>query len=390
MPDVDAFDQLESSFRDGGAAAMLDTLCAQLDTEARHHELFEALKLRLRHGLGLPLFSSVAEELPPGPLRDQLEAGLLDACRAVGGKLLDAGRIRDAWTYLRPVGDLPGLRESLARIEPTEENAGELIELYLQESLDLQRGFELLLRYYGTCNTITTYDSSMYGQPRAARAVGAKLLVQHLHAELLHRLREHLRRLEVDAGGEQGTEPDIERLLEAEPRLMAEGAYHIDTTHLASVTRIARHTLDADSWRLARQLCAYGRQLDAALQYSDAAPFEELYAASDRYFAALLGEASDEQLEYFRERAEGVDPYHETTYVREVYVDLLARCGRAAEAWRESIRLLPAGMQTTGLAPSLLELADSGRLYEPLRELARTRQDRLTFALSLAQSTVWH
>lgn len=382
MHDLDAFDQLESSFRAGGAAAMLDTLCAQLDTEARHHELFEALKLRLRQRLGLPLFSSAAEELPPGPLRDQLEAGLLDACRVVGGKLLDAGRIRDAWTYLRPIGDLPSLRESLARIEPTEENAGELIELYLQESLDLERGFELLLRYYGTCNTITTYDSSMYGQPRVARAVGAKLLVRHLHEELLHRLREHLRRL----GSEDPDESDVRRLLAREPRLMAEGAYHIDTTHLASVTRIARNTLDNESWQLARQLCDYGQQLDASLQYSDAAPFEELYAASDRYFAALLGESSNAHLGYFRERAEGIDPYHETTYVREVYVDLLARCGRVADAWAEAIRLLPAGMQTTGLAPSLLELADHGQLYQPLRQLARERQDRLTFALSLAQS----
>jgi hypothetical protein len=72
--------------------------------------------------------------------------------------------------------------------------------------------------------------------------------------------------------------------------------------------------------------------------------------------------------------------------VREVYVDLLARCGRVTDAWAEAIRLLPAGMQTTGLAPSLLELADHGRLYQPLRQLARERQDRLTFALSLAQS----
>ncbi len=376
----DPFLQLETVFQQQGPAALLDQLVAQLDAEGRYHELFEAMKMRVRHRLQLPLWISQPEELEAGTLRDQLEAGLLEACQYVGSRLMKAGRIRDAWSYLRPVGDLASLRTQLAQVEPNDENAGELIELYLHEGLDLERGFTLLLKHYGTCNTITTYESSMYGRPRAQRAVGARLLVRQLYAELRGRLDEHLSRHGLSSGGDGET---LEHLLTRCPELMADGAYHIDTTHLGSVVRIARGTLDPESWRLARELCAYGRRLDAMLQYQDQPPFEDLYATSDRFFSILLGSDSDEHLDYFRERAEATDPYHETTHVREVYVDLLSRSGRAELAWKEAVRLLPPGMQTTGLAPSLLELAEQSEAYAALGELARERQDRLTYCLAL-------
>jgi hypothetical protein len=376
----DPFAQLESSLHQCGPAGLLDQLCTQLDTEARYHELFEAMKIRIRHRLQLPLWSTAPDELAAGSVRDQLEAGLLEACQYVGNRLLQAGRIRDAWSYLRPVGDLASLRTQLAQIQPTDENAGELIELYLQEGLDLEKGFQLLLKHYGTCNTITTYETSMYGRPRDQRAVGARLLLRQLHQELRVRLLEHLERL---TGQPADPQPSICEMLERHPQLMADGAYHTDTTHLASITRIARNTLDHDSWQLARELCAYGQRLDVSLQYHDGPPFEDLYPTSDRFFAALLDDQRDAQLAFFRERADATDPYHETTHVREVYVDLLARCGRAKEAWEEAIRLLPPGMQTTGLAPSLLELAQQSGQQRQLCELARAREDRLTFTLGL-------
>lgn len=380
MNSSDPFLQLEMVFQQQGPDALLERLVSQLDAEGRYHELFEAMKMRVRQRLHLPLWMTQPDELEAGQLRDQLEAGLVDACQYVGSRLLQAGRIRDAWSYLRPIGDLAAIRSQLAQIEPTDANAGELIELYLHEGLDLERGFSLLLQFYGTCNTITTYESSMYGRPRAQRAVGARLLVRQLHTELRGRLDDHLERLGLPRGGPAET---IAQSLVRCPDLMAEGAYHIDTTHLGSVVRIARATLDRESWLLARDLCAYGLSLDAMLQYQDQAPFENLYGTSDRYFATLLGDASDEHLGYFCERAEATDPYHETTHVREVYVDLLSRSGRGDRAWQEAVRLLPAGMQTTGLAPSLMELAEQSGSYVELGELARERQDRLTFCLAL-------
>ena len=50
------------------------------------------------------------------PLRSQLEAAYLAACREVGELLLEAGRLREAWMYLRPAGDKLAVRRQLARL----------------------------------------------------------------------------------------------------------------------------------------------------------------------------------------------------------------------------------------------------------------------------------
>jgi hypothetical protein len=60
----------------------------------------------------------------------------------------------------------------------------------------------------------------------------------------------------------------------------------------------------------------------------------------------------------------------------------LARCGRAHDALEESLRLIPEGIQLTGRAPSLFELAAACGDYEPLANLCRRRGDALGYAMS--------
>ncbi|MCA9169114.1 MAG: hypothetical protein KDB23_15675 [Planctomycetales bacterium] len=383
MPDAEIFLDLDKTLANDGPLAMLDRLAAQLQEAHKYHEWFEARKLRLRHSLGLPLLPVQADEHVPEATRTKLDEGLIEACREVGTWLLRAGRVRESWHYLRAVGDREFVRNELAELTPTAENLDEFLELWLHEGLDYERGFAALLEQYGTCNSITTYDSVMYGKPRADRAIGARLLVRHLHAELIGNLRAHLER----TGGFVPAEFHVSSLIAEHDWLFADHTYHIDTTHLASVVRFARDVDDVESQQLASELAEYGMHLDATLQYPGDPPFDDLYPASLRYFRALLGEEVEETLEYFRERAEQANPREDTTIAIEVYVDLLARLGQARLAIDECLRLIPAGIPLTGRAPSLYELAASCGDFCPLTELSRIRGDLIGYALSKLSSS---
>ncbi len=375
------FDDLDAVLAQKGPGGVLDQLVQRLRVDESHHELFEALKMKLRHDLGLPLrYGDSGDELNEST-REKLELGLIDACREVGILLMRQGSIRDAWMYLRPVGDAAVVLSELDQLEPHEENVDEFIELCLQEGLDLDRGFRLMLQHYGTCNSITTFESAMYGQPRAKRQIGARLLVQHVHEELIENIRAHIAR-EKEMESPPG---NIIELIDGKSWLFEDGSYHVDTTHLSSVVRFARDLEDAESLRLALELTAYGSQLDPQLQYPGDSPFADFYQSHKLYFSALLGEDVDEAVDYFKQLAEGVDPYEDSTSAIEVYVDLLARLGRERQAIDESLRLIPENIQTTGQAPSLLDLSEACGNYEQLRAICRKRRDVLGYALGLIQ-----
>ncbi len=86
------FTALEQAFATGGCDAALASLAKQLEAEHHYHELFEALKMQVRHRLRLPLVTgeSNPDELSES-VRNELENGLIDACRRVGTLLLKQG-----------------------------------------------------------------------------------------------------------------------------------------------------------------------------------------------------------------------------------------------------------------------------------------------------------
>ena len=165
-----------------------------------------------------------------------MEQAYLEACREVGAALLGAGQLREAWMYLRPVGDNALVAQALAGIEPNEENLSDLIEISLHEGVSVPLGYRLVLEHYGTCNAITMFDSMVAGRPGKDQQAAADLLVRHLHRELLANVRTDIKR-------QEGTEPPGETLLELVAErdwLFGQHNYHVDTTHLASTVRLAR------------------------------------------------------------------------------------------------------------------------------------------------------
>lgn len=372
--------QFQSALQQRGVPGALEHLASRLREGQRFHELFEALKMRVRHELGLPLsYSDSGDELDEAT-RARLEEGLLDACREVGTALLRAGAIREGWMYLRPVGDRKLVAAELAQIETTEDNLDQLIDVTLHEGVDTARGFSLILQHHGTCNAITTYESIVSRQGNAAQQAAAGLLVEHVHRDLLAAVRADIARNE----GKEPLETTLGELVRDRDWLFGEYSYHLDTTHLASTVRASRVLQEPRLLRLAVDLTEYGRRLSPQFRYKGEPPFEDLYPTHALYLRALLGEDIDEALKFFRERAESLDPAAYGSLPTEAYVQLLDRLGRYEEAVRVLVAFVEKQPEAANqVIPLMLNLSQRGGDFATLTEYCRQRGDLLGFASAL-------
>jgi len=376
------FDQLELSFNTGGTDTVLKELVAHFESEKKFHELFEVLKMQVRHGLGLPLLYGESGDELDSQQRTALEEGLIQACRQVGLGLLEDGRISEGWMYMRPVGDVPAVKTILDEIDVADDNIDEMVEVLLQEGVDPGRGYSIVLQHYGTCNAITTFESVMPQKSKPDQRTVARLLLRHVHQELFANVKS-------DVAQHLGNEPTgetIAELIADQDGLFGEHAYHIDTTHLASTTRFSRILDDEQSLRLALDLTHYGKNLHDQFQYEGDEPFTDIYPHHAFYFQALLGENVETALAHFKERAENVDVNQWGTVAIEIYIDLLARVGQVEEAIQITVDKIKPGQRTMGHAPSLLELCERISDYSTLVTACRGADDILGFATGLLQA----
>lgn len=373
------YEQLRASVESGDKEQVLSALIAHLEQTQRYHELFEALKMQLRDRFGLSVAQADRESPLDEEIELQFERGLLDACRRVGELFLKAGKIREGWMYLRPVGDREGATRALAAIAPNDDNVDALIEVQLHEGVDIARGYALSLERTGTCNSITLFEQVLAARPRADQQVAAKLLVEHVHRELYGNLKRDIAR-------RQGSEPEgatCEQLLSDCPELLREGAYHMDTSHLASTVKFARVLDNPTCLRLALDIALYGRQLHPQYQYPGDEPFLDLYPASAAFFRALLGEQIDAGIRYFTQKADSVDQQTFGLLAVEILIDLLSRCGRHEEALKAFAKRIPADTRTMGIAPTLLQLSSRLGEYQLMQQICQQRDDLLGFVAAL-------
>jgi hypothetical protein len=378
MPEA-IYDELSTILKSSGPEAAFERLASQLREEGRYHELFDARLMQSRWRLDLPVIQTTSLDELPEPARTKLEDAYLDACREVGRLLLDQGRVREAWMYLRPVGDKQVVTETLEKIEPRDENVEELIEVALHQAVCPRLGFQLVLKNYGTCNAITMFDSHMHERPKAERQEVAALLIGHLHEELKDNLVAEITRQE----GTPPREPSIEALVADRDWLFADGSYHIDTSHLSATVRFARVVEDPQVLKLAVDLTEYGRRLDAQYQYAGDEPFANAYAEQGLFFRAQLGQRVEEALALFGGKARELEQEEQGTAPAEVYVALLARLGRQREAIDALNELIPTGTRLTGFAPSMGELASASGEFQRMASVCRDRGDLLGFAAGL-------
>ncbi|HEX6962401.1 MAG TPA: hypothetical protein VF175_11075 [Lacipirellula sp.] len=368
---------------------LFNQLAQDLVQRGEFHRLFDLRLVQERQRLGLPLDRRTPIDDVEEPLRSQLETGYLAACREVGELLLEAGRFREAWMYLRPAGDKLALRQQLAKVVLDDDRADELIELALFEAVDPERGYAWLLGRNGTCNAITTLDGMTPQLSAADLRACAAVLVRHVYRELHGNLRGHLNRLKGEAPANLG----VVELIDQHPELLAGGNYHLDVSHLSSTMRYARLLTEPSLVTKALEMAEYGTRLPKDLQYPGEPPFEDQFATHRLLLQATLGRNIEEALAYFAGRAPAsaapeneapapAAPEPNQTAI-ETYLILLTRIGRPAEALAAYAELVPKDLELSPHAPTLLELAAASENWELYDQIVAQREDPIAYAAGI-------
>ena len=364
----------------GTSDELFDRLTHELAAAGRWHELFEARLVAARARLGIPPVGPPRLDELPEPQRTELEQDYTAACREVGGLLVDAGRLREAWQYLRAAGEKQPLHQALSRAVPNADNIDELIELALHEGIDVERGYAWLLGHFGTCNAITTLEGIAPQLSPTELTACATALLRHTDRELRGNLRNHIVEREQQAPPASAT---VRQLIAGRDWLFESQASHVDASHLAATLRYARVILHPPLVQLALELCEYGEHLDATLKYAGDPPFDDFYPAHLHFFQATLGENAPQAFDYFRQRAEASDPEQEGTAAVETLLVLLDRAGLADQAMDAFEALVPVGTPLSPYAPRLVELAAKSGHWERYEQIICHRDDPLGIALGV-------
>lgn len=383
------FDELQRISKESGVEKSLEFLEHHFRQDKDFFKLFEVMKMRCRHQLGLPLIYSQQPDDLTEPQQRELEDSLLSACREVGTLFFQSGMIQEGWMYLQPIGDKQ-LNEKLIRsIESSDDNIDALIEVAVSQGAAPGYGFGMLLQHYGTCDGITTFDTHAGRFDVGVQCQMASTLVRHIHDELLKNVKQSVEELKKSGRESQlSSSSSLSEMIELFPELSAEGARHIDPTHLSSAMRIARLLDDPSDISLAKQLATYGSKLAEDFQYPSAAPFEDTYLDHGLFFSALLGEQVDEAIAHFQSKTETVDPDQFGPVADETLVDLLARVGRTDEALEVATQRLMGNEQAMGIAPSVFEIAKKPSQLQKLRDVYRSQDDLLGFAVAVLKKPV--
>ena len=367
----------------GDADRLFTELGGQLAKAGKFHELFDARLAQSRLRLGLPVDRTAGLDDLPEPLRSNLEEAYLSACREVGQLLVEAGRFREAWMYLRPAGDKQPIREALEKTVPNEESIEELIHIALHEGVAVERGLGWMLGHYGTCNSITTFEGLAGAMTLEDQRACATVLVRHLSDEVTKNVIAHVERQE----GKLPPEQSLGDIISTRAWLFENGNYHTDTSHLASVVRFARLAEASDTLELAVDLAEYGRRLSAHLQYPGDPPFTDLYASHRLLFLATLGRQVDEAIDYFRRQAEETPVAEHGTGAIETYLIVLCRADRYQDAIDAYAELVPNDGSLSPYAPTLWHLAEQSGDWERYFSVTRERDDPVGFALGQLQQS---
>jgi hypothetical protein len=384
------FEEFSRVVTESGVEGSLDFLEQHFRREQDFFKLFEVLKMRCRHGLGLPLiYSKQPDDLDETQQR-QLEDCLLAACREIGILFFNLGKFQEGWMYLQPVGDKELNEKLIRKIESDEESIDALIDMAVSQGAAPVYGYRLLLKHYGTCNGITTFDTQSSRFDSEIQKQMAEELLEHIYLELIENVKYSIENAEAGSAVESDSEVptshenEERRLtdwLQLYPDLTAGGAHHVDTTHLASVMRIARPVDQRESLRKLSELAEYGSRLHDDFKYPGNAPFEDTYRDHQLFYDALLGENVEVAIAHFLAKTVSTEADQLGPVVEESYVEFLARLGKNTEAIEFLTDRLLGKFESLGIAPPPFELADTPESLQKLRDFYHSSDDLLGYAV---------
>lgn len=374
------FDELDRTLATRGPGGVIEALIRHLDDRADYRGLLDALLLKARHELGLPLIQAGSLADLPEPTRTAFEDRYVEAIRTVGTKLLAAGEIAPAWAYFRAIAEKEPVARAIEAFhpEPNDDRLGAVVEVAFNGGVHPRRGFDLILDHYGTCSAITAFDS--LPAEAAIRVHAADRLVRRLHADLDANLR-----AEIGRRG-QPVPPEgsgIAPLVEGRDWLFADDSYHLDVSHLASTVRLSPLLEDPATIAMALGLTQYGRRLSERHRYEGDPPFEDHYEDHAAYLGALLGRDVEGAIARFRGKLPAGEPGEQPrdeAVAAQVLVRLLDRLARPGEAFEVAVahlgHLPESALGCPGPAQLCLAL---GRL-DRLAALARDHGDLVQYA----------
>ncbi len=387
--DPAAFERVRAALASSGPLAAADKLVAELRAAEDFQGLFYALLLKKRVELGVsPFPTGPANELP-SESHEPYEQAIREAGREVGNALLERKQFSQAWGFFRMLGEPEPVKAALEAFDPgPDDDIYPVIEIAWQNAVLPKKGFDLVLDRHGVCSAITMVSSSdVSGNPDLRdHCVGR--LIHALHLQLNERLRGELtaRGAKVAAGA------TIAEMVEAHPELFADDAYYIDTSHLSSVVQMATHLPAGPESELAQELCVYGRKLSPSFQGHNDAPFDDGYDDYLAFLKIIAGAPNpprtgnkadvDAGLERFRAKAER-EAAEGSTYAAQVYVNLLLRANRPADALAAAKAHLLAEDERNMICPGVNELARKAGDFDTIAEAAKARQDPVGYLAGL-------
>jgi hypothetical protein len=102
---------------------------AALHEQKNYDRLFEAMLLKHRHEMHLPLAQPTSLDVPEEQ-RQEFEDHYIETAREIGDLYLADGNIPRAWPYLRTIGETEKVREALEKL-PLDRDADEDTEKYI-------------------------------------------------------------------------------------------------------------------------------------------------------------------------------------------------------------------------------------------------------------------
>lgn len=367
----DLFADLDHALANDGPDAAVEQLIAHLRQARDYPALFYALLMRSRRKLGIsPIPSRPANEVPDDKL-DAYENAIRDAGREVGSLYLSDGDIPTAWNYFRLTGDTTPVRDAIEAFVPGDdaEAVYPVIEIAFHHGVHPVKGLDLVLGRQGICNAITLLGSMAESLPEAAKVACVGRLVRALHSQLLDRLRHEVIERETTAP------PTLPELLAGRDYLFGEHDYHVDVSHLSAVVQMSLNLPPGRELTLARELCAYGERLSPGMQPTNDEPFADFYRDCGIYLRTVAGQDVEAGLQHYRAKAAAADE----SFPAEVYVNLLLKIGREAEALAAAREFL-SGADERGLScPGVLELSRRRGDFAGFAQEAKGRGDAVHY-----------
>ncbi len=382
---------LKEIFENQGGVSALNQLASDFRQQERYHELFEVLQAKARVELGLPLSHKTDTELT-AEQQAKLQEHLLLINREVGTLLAQAGKLREAWTYLETANDPKLITSLIEATEITDDNFNEIIEITLMHKVSPVKGFELFLQRLGILYSVSMYQSICYKFDLATRQAIVTQILEHAY----HTLRAYLATaLGENADIVQRADSLMEVVDTAREQILATG-FHIPKRLIVPVFRIGRILRNKQALtrlaEMAEFACEFGEKLTSSY-YKVEAPFEDSYRAHWLFFRALGADditspAVTAAIEYFDQQSTESMENEQGPACHLVLIDLLYRLGNTEQALNISLQRLSDhnGISAGDIVlPSVAEMAKETDNFQLLQSHYAEQNNAFSYLLSLLQ-----